>query len=675
MNKTPPTRIWLAFVMFFMLLACPLYSQYLSSSRALGVGAFTAIADDEHSLDWNPAGLAFSRDWEVSMTNFASSSTDFNLAFHSASLVSVFAPRQAAALRVSPGITMEFAIPSTIVLQDSLRSFNSTFDKKIIYNEAYAGGYACSVSDFVSVGLSFHTNEEKITDTQYFIDTVGNIRSALVDYQGRVFTFNAGIAGSMTNWLRYGFVVKNAFQITESQLPEDLWEYKLPQPTGVRAGIALGNKNKYQVAFDLDDQHNYRIGGEWSATDFLRGRAGVYIDNSSSTFIDAVGLSVGGIFGRVRVDFGYLKFTSQLNRKGSADLSLLDQLSINNLEYNVFTGDQLQLTTSLTFGKTGESVLHVEYADMSQEIFPAALTTYAFNPIGKARVKNISSKSIDAKVSFYIDHYMDHPTETSPVTLASGEVKEIPLFAVMNDALKSNSTLSILDGDVIVSASGSGGAEERYQLRVLVHGRNDWNGDVHLLRFFVTPDDSSVLSYTRNAINRHKTELDTLPNKLSNFSKAKALFDDFAGQISYVHDPKTSQDNVQYPAETLRLRGGDCDDMTVTYSTMLSSIGISVAFVDVVPPDHPLDSHIYLMFDTGIMPKDASLVGTNAKRYVIRKNENGSETIWIPVETTAIKNGFEGAWNLGASEYFTDVEMNLGLIKGWVKIIDLEIPQ
>jgi hypothetical protein len=675
MDMTPPTRIWLAFEMFLMLFAHPLYSQNFSSSRAIGTGAYTALTENEHSLDWNPAGLAFNRDLEMSFTTFASSATQFNLAFQSASIAYAFASHQAAAFRVSPGISLEFTIPSTIILANSSQAFNSSFDKRITYDETFAGGYAYSILDRVSLGVSFHAIEQKITDTQYYIDTLANIRSSLADFTGRTFAFDAGVAWQATDWLRFGAVVKNAARINGSQIPDYLSDYVLPQPTGVRAGIAFGQRNTYQMAADFDDQRDFRIGGEWRFAEYLQGRSGFYVDNSSPIFIDAVGLGLGGTFGRAQIDLGYLKFSSQRTRKGNADLSTLEQLNVNNLEYNLFTGDQISLTTSLRLGRIGPGALHIEYADMVQEIFPAAHAMYALSPVGKARVKNVSARPIEAKLSFYIDRFMNNPTVSVPVTLLPEEVKEIPFFAVVNDALRSNVNLTIRDGEIGVISSGSPEMEDHYQVRVLIHGKNDWNGDVHLLRFFVTPGDSSVLSFTRNTINTHKSGLDTLPAELSNFAKAKVLFDDFAKQLSYVNDPKTSQDNVQYPAETLRLHGGDCDDMTVTYSTILSSIGISVAFVDVVPPDRPMDSHIYMLFDTGIPAKNAALIGNNPKRYIVRKNDDGNETVWIPVETTAITKGFDEAWNTGATEYFSDVEMSLGLIRGWVKVIDLEIPQ
>ncbi|HLX11677.1 MAG TPA: transglutaminase domain-containing protein, partial [Bacteroidota bacterium] len=202
-----------------------------------------------------------------------------------------------------------------------------------------------------------------------------------------------------------------------------------------------------------------------------------------------------------------------------------------------------------------------------------------------------------------------------------------------------------------------------------------WNGDVSVLRYFVDPTDAEVFRFTRAAINNSKSLLDTISGERRNFACAGILFDEFAKTITYVNDPKKSQDNVQYPAETLHLHGGDCDDFSVAYAALLSSIGISVAFVDVVPPDHPDSSHIYMLFDSGISADRSGAISGNPKRIVVRKNEHGDETVWIPVEPTAITHGFAEAWNTGANEYYQDVELHLGFAKGWVKVVDLQIMQ
>ena len=228
------------------------------------------------------------------------------------------------------------------------------------------------------------------------------------------------------------------------------------------------------------------------------------------------------------------------------------------------------------------------------------------------------------------------------------------------------------DADLFVHANPAEEHDDHFQTRVLVRGRNDWNGEVSLLKYFVSPDDPDVLKFSRSSLVPHKARLDTLPGMMQNFEKAMIVFSELARQLQYVGDPKRSQDFVQYPSETLLLRSGDCDDMSVCYASLLGSMGIATAFVDVVPPGEPDQSHIFVMFDTGLDPSRAEGISDNPKRYVVRKNSRGAESVWIPVETTEMTGGFDEAWTKGAEEYFQAAEVRLGIVKGWMNIVDIE---
>ena len=77
------------------------------------------------------------------------------------------------------------------------------------------------------------------------------------------------------------------------------------------------------------------------------------------------------------------------------------------------------------------------------------------------------------------------------------------------------------------------------------------------------------------------------------------------------------------------------------------------------------------MFDSGVEPRYGSSIAGNPKRYVVRRNAQGKETVWIPIETTVMVRGFDEAWSSGAQRYFDDVEIGLGLAHGWVRIVDV----
>ncbi|MBI3194249.1 MAG: hypothetical protein HYZ34_07275, partial [Ignavibacteriae bacterium] len=390
---------------------------------------------------------------------------------------------------------------------------------------------------------------------------------------------------------------------------------------------------------------------------------------------EAFACGIGGSYQFVRADVSYLRFTEQTNRQGTVDINQFEESGIENIEFNPYTSDRISLSLTVDLGRTHEQLARIEYVEMMSDVFPSSSSVHAFRPIGKARVRNISSNPVNAKVSFYVERLMDSPTVTSPQTIAPNELLEIPFYAVFSEAVNAINSLAVLDGKVFVSASPVQDYDDSYQARVLVHGRNEWNGDVTMLNYFITPSDPAIHRLTRNVLSQADSYLDSIQQQLQLFVKAKLLFNEFGNKLVYVNDPKLSQDYVQYPSETLTLHGGDCDDMTVAYATLLSNIGIATAFVDVVPPEKPNDAHIYLMFDTGIEPSSSQFISENPKRFVVRKNESGNETVWIPVETTVIRKGFDEAWRIGAEAYFQEAELNAGLVNGWVRVVDVQVVQ
>src|SRR5262249_34019326 len=119
--------------------------------------------------------------------------------------------------------------------------------------------------------------------------------------------------------------------------------------------------------------------------------------------------------------------------------------------------------------------------------------------------------------------------------------------------------------------------------------------------------------------------------------------------ITYVSDPNNpystiaetpeAVDAVSYPRETLARRTGDCDDTTVLLAALLGNVGISTQFVDV-------PGHLFLLVDTGIHERNRLSLAVDESRYVVADDE-----VWIPLETTAIKEGFPRAWEIGAEAY------------------------
>src|SRR5262249_32987319 len=156
---------------------------------------------------------------------------------------------------------------------------------------------------------------------------------------------------------------------------------------------------------------------------------------SSTLSADAMSLGIGGSVGAVSLDASYLKFFSEENRKGSAGISAYQQADIASLEYNEFTGDRVSLTAQINFGGIRPIPVHIDRVDISGDFFPVLRPLYAYRPVGRAIVRNSSTKPIEAKLGFFVDKVMDAPTETKPERIPPGDTLGIPLYAVFNDSL------------------------------------------------------------------------------------------------------------------------------------------------------------------------------------------------------------------------------------------------
>jgi tetratricopeptide (TPR) repeat protein len=96
---------------------------------------------------------------------------------------------------------------------------------------------------------------------------------------------------------------------------------------------------------------------------------------------------------------------------------------------------------------------------------------------------------------------------------------------------------------------------------------------------------------------------------------------------------------VQFPRETLKLKSGDCDDLSVLLAAAYENLGIESALVEV-------PGHLFMMFRTGVKEADRGFISLQDELLVIRDGE-----VWIPVESTLVATSFSEAWAEGARKY------------------------
>jgi hypothetical protein len=492
-----------------------------------------------------------------------------------------------------------------------------------------------------------------------------------VSYSSDVWLADLGFLWKAADRLTVAAVARNLLSFRNGDTGDPIDPYALPTSPAAEVGVGYAPLAALSLFASVSSRANGALGAEWSPESGLSVRGSLFMDRTDPSFMQAFSAGIGWTYEFLDVDAGYLRFFNRSSHAGTTPAASFNPADITNLDLNPYSRDRLSLSLKVIFGRVRQSLARIEEVKLFGGIYPSSYEMLAYQPIGKVRVRNISAKTIHAKASFFVDRVMDMPTESQPVYILPDQDAEIPLTAVFNEQVKRVQTLTVREGNVFVNATPAEEYDDKQQTRVLFHGKNAWNGDVNTLRFFVTPDDPAILRYSRDVLLQYRDSLSGISGMLERLTKARVLINTFAGRLLYVGDPKQSADFVQYPAETLTTLGGDCDDMTVCFASLLSSIGVSTAFVDVLPPERPADGHIFLLFDSGVEPRYGSHVSDNPKRYVVRRNQAGVETLWLPIETTMITKGFDEAWTRGAQRYFDDVEVGLGLVKGWVRIVDV----
>lgn len=666
MTKRFSLLLWVNIAMF----GSSTYAQTLFSARTMGLGAYGAMVTDACGFDVNPAGIAWIRDWDFGTATYTSTSGEnAGFVFHGLSFGKRFLEDNAVAAQYTPGASLEFLLPTNL---SQVTNTPVSFDKRIRYEEPFALAFARKFSDEVAAGVGVRRLEEKVTDTQYQLDPGDTTFVISFNEQtARSWRIDVGVIWKPENSLTLSAVGRSIVAVKETTLPSDFSSFRLSDASALELGAAYAITPSLRVALDLRTDKTGAVGSEWTPVGRTSVRAGLYCSTTESPFVYGVAVGLGWSYDFLVVDAGYLHFLDQGKRRGSGAVGEFDAGTITRVDLNPYTHDRLSLSVKALFGNIRENLARIESVEIFGSVYPSSYETFAYRPIGKVRVRNISDKPIQARARFYVDNLMDGPTETAPVYISPGSEEEIPFTAVFNNRVKNVSQVMVRDGDVYVSATTGDEYDDKFQTRLLFQGRNDWDGNAETLRYFVTPNDQDVIRYGREILVNEMDSLENEAKELRPFLKAQMLFNAFAGKLITVGDPKQSADYVQYPSETLKLRTGDCDDMTVTFSSLLNSIGIATAFVDVIPPGRPERSHIYLLFDTGLDPKYGGNIAENPKRYIVRKTKSGDETIWVPIETTVITKGFSATWTTGAQEYFDDVEIGLGLIKGWVRIVDV----
>lgn len=297
-----------------------------------------------------------------------------------------------------------------------------------------------------------------------------------------------------------------------------------------------------------------------------------------------------------------------------------------------------------------------------KEIFPSLYKNYGDVtqlPIGEIILTNNTPQPAppgSVTVSFIIPDIMNEPTQLKVPALVGFSNAPIKVTALFDETkILAVSEDTKMQATVVMKYRQNGEDKEvNRQVQVVVHGRNaiSWS-DKRRLASFVSPNVDALINYNKQS--------DVIFRDAPAFGLNKVLLKAIQvftvlNKSKFVYSPDPEQsfalvttnteilDYLQYPAETLKRKSGDCDDLVTVFCGLLENAGITTAYVDV-------PGHVFMAFDSGIKPDEVAKAGFEQKDVIVLY-----EKVWIPVETTLLgTQSFLTAWKSAAERYYKEM--------------------
>jgi tetratricopeptide (TPR) repeat protein len=296
------------------------------------------------------------------------------------------------------------------------------------------------------------------------------------------------------------------------------------------------------------------------------------------------------------------------------------------------------------------------------DLFPSLLPLYQARPAGRVVIRNSGdAPAADVTVELNIRRYMDFPTTTDPVSdIPPGGEAEIPISVPLSREVLNLEEQMPAQAQITLRYRSAGGEfQENRTTRVTIHRRTalSWD-DSGKLASFVTPNEEVVSRFAHRVVSeagraageRVSAGAGDPPSLGRVIDRASRIADALGVHgMAYIQDPDTPisailgdsgvVDTVRFPRTTLLYRSGDCDDTTALVCSLYESVGIRTAILT-------SPAHVFMAFDTG-EPETHEWMFENEELEAIRHNG----TLWLPVETTVLDQGFYTAWREASALY------------------------
>jgi len=414
-----------------------------------------------------------------------------------------------------------------------------------------------------------------------------------------------------------------------------------PNPLGI--GYTLGAEGAVMINPLLNESSSnvnfYSFGGAVGLYYFPLSRLliradaayGVYqaaISNNSET-----SSSVPGLFLRYGGEVGF-RFTPNFLIAANAGWREY-QTETGLLNSGIYTGVTAQFT--INAGRMSEGV----NATLEQfgSVYPGFMQVYQNNSIGNLVIRNNENAEIrDVRISFRAGKYTSSEFLCASVLIIPrGRSINVPLLADFSNEILRFTDSGRIIGEIVIRYKFLGQQRETVRaVTVAVHNRNRiTDGDVSAFAAFISPTSPETLEFARFIAGLERNNRRTGHNR--NKSYAIWLYEGLrASQLSVKNEPIT-ENNVQFPAETLLFRSGTSRDFALLFAACLEGVGIGSAFIQT-------ETELLVAVSLDINASQAETLFNGTDKIIIVNDK-----VYLPLSMSVLNEGFLAAWNRGAS--------------------------
>ena len=616
-----------------------------------------------YNYESNPSNFFNVNDWGISLQYGAEFSGSVSSSLYLLAISKKLSNHSLSA-RYTPGYQKEFffATGESIIINDTT---TQSHEASYTYKELFGLGYSYKFNKQFNLGLTVRFFEQDFNQQivkPVFGDTLYLVQESLAE-KINFWKADLGIDYILNDKLQFRLASINLLNFGDNPTIEEFAGFEMKQERGAFIAASYFPFDFFNLNLIYETTSSFQFSAAGHANNFIYGVTAFH-DYYQEPYIAGLIPVFGYRTDLFEILLSGVTYFSERNTDVS--FSQFYEEGIDNIINNRYSFDKIVISLAVNINSTPEKKVELIDVEIVREIYPTFYDMYLDQPFAYGKVVNISTEQVNVTPSVYIEGMTEDKIDSPQMLIEPGDTATVPFYLIIPEKYNlDKANLSYADFYVTVSSNQP---DDQLQKASLINSVNAWDGNVVNLRYFINKEMNYSMSYAKSVLSENKTMLDSLPVTMYEFEKAKILFNDFVKRMVYVSDPRASVEYVQFPKQTFELKGGDCDDLSVAYCSVLESVGIQTALVD-YKSNGDL-RHVNVLFNTKLSPGDARSITNNDSKYFIRKNEQEKDEVWIPVETTSLTN-FNEAWNLGVEKFNREAIDELGIASGKVEIVDV----